>query len=223
MALEATPASVATDGNLRITFVDDASNPLSVAALNGGDDITYSLTPSGFTHGITENNIDDPRLTLKQIFNRPGTSTETLALQYIWGDADDVAYSVLDRGHQGVPRRPLRDPQRHLLHDGAEGRRDHDPRGEAASRRADRERPVHDLAEPLHHRRDEERPDPRRLTCRRGVAQLPPAAPRRSTSRRRTKRRQTLATFDELLNACAAASRTSTSPSTSTHRSERIA
>jgi hypothetical protein len=27
MALEATPASVATDGNLRITFVDDASQP----------------------------------------------------------------------------------------------------------------------------------------------------------------------------------------------------
>jgi hypothetical protein len=47
MALEAPPASVATDGNLRITFVDDASNPLSVAALNSGDDITYSLTPSG--------------------------------------------------------------------------------------------------------------------------------------------------------------------------------
>jgi hypothetical protein len=101
MALEATPASVATDGNLRITFVDDASNPLSVAALNGGDDITYSLTPSGFTHGITENNIDDPRLTLKQIFNRPGTSTETLALQYIWGDADDVAYNVLAEGTKG--------------------------------------------------------------------------------------------------------------------------
>jgi hypothetical protein len=101
MALEATPASVATDGNLRITFVDDASNPLSVAALASGDDITYSLTPSGFTHGITENNIDDPRLTLKQIFNRPGTSTETLALQYIWGDADDVAYSVLTEGTKG--------------------------------------------------------------------------------------------------------------------------
>jgi hypothetical protein len=101
MALEATPASVATDGNLRITFVDDASNPLSVAALASGDDITYSLTPSGFTHGITENNIDDPRLTLKQIFNRPGTSTETLALQYIWGDADDVAYSVLAEGTKG--------------------------------------------------------------------------------------------------------------------------
>jgi hypothetical protein len=101
MALEATPASVATDGNLRITFVDDASNPVSVAALSAGDDITYSLTPSGFTHGITENNIDDPRLTLKQIFNRPGTSTETLALQYIWGDADDVAYSVLAEGTKG--------------------------------------------------------------------------------------------------------------------------
>ena len=75
MALEATPASVATDGNLRITFVDDAANPLSVADLDTGVDITYSLTPSGFTHTVNENSVDDPRLTLKQTFNSPGTST----------------------------------------------------------------------------------------------------------------------------------------------------
>jgi hypothetical protein len=101
MALEATPASVATDGNLRITFVADGSNPLSVAALVAGTDITYSLIPGGFNHAITENSVDDPRLTLKQTFNSPGTSTETLALQYVWSTDADSAYIALPENTKG--------------------------------------------------------------------------------------------------------------------------
>ena len=101
MALEATPASVATDGNLCITFVDDAANPLSVADLDTGVDITYSLTPSGFTHTVNENSVDDPRLTLKQTFNSPGTSTETLALQYVWSNDTNSAYVALPENTKG--------------------------------------------------------------------------------------------------------------------------
>jgi hypothetical protein len=100
MALEATPLSVASDGNLRVAVVPSGANALSVAILTGGTTklITYSLTPDGFNRGVTENTVDDPRLSLKQTFSRPGTSTETLELKYVFGDTNDVAKPALTEG-----------------------------------------------------------------------------------------------------------------------------
>jgi hypothetical protein len=111
MTLEATPLSVASDGNMRIAFVPTGSNPLSVAILTGGTTklITYSLTPDGWNRGVTENSIDDPRLSLKQTFSRPGTFTESLEITYVYGDAADVAKIALVEGTAGffVERRSL--------------------------------------------------------------------------------------------------------------------
>jgi hypothetical protein len=102
MAAEPTPLSVASDGNLRVAVVPTGSNPLSVAILTGATTklITYSLTPDGWNRAVTENTVDDPRLSLKQTFSRPGTSSETLELKYVYGDTNDVAKPALTEGLQ---------------------------------------------------------------------------------------------------------------------------
>lgn len=103
MALEATPLSVASDGNLRVAFVPSGSNGKSVAILNAATTkpLTYSLTPTGLNRTITENSVEDARLTLKTVLSRPGTSTQTLELQYVFGDAADVAKTALVEGTAG--------------------------------------------------------------------------------------------------------------------------
>lgn len=99
MALEAVPGSVAWDGNLRITFTATADDPLSAADLTAGDDLTYSLKSLART--ITEARIEDPRLTLVQILERAGKVREQIEVQYVFGDAGDVAASVLEQGVTG--------------------------------------------------------------------------------------------------------------------------
>jgi hypothetical protein len=111
MPAETTPLSINSDGNMRIAFVPTGSNPLSVAILGGATTklITYSLTPDGWNRGVTENTIDDPRLSLKQTFSRPGTFSETLEITYVYGDTNDVAKIALVEGTAGffVERRSL--------------------------------------------------------------------------------------------------------------------
>lgn len=101
MAAEAVPLSVAWDDNLRITFVPEGGDALSAAILAGGTakDLTYSLKT--FNRAITEAVIDDPRLTLKQILQKRGKVTETLEVNYVFGDASDVAYAALTEGVKG--------------------------------------------------------------------------------------------------------------------------
>ena len=105
MALEETPGSVATDGNLTLWFVPfgAAVNPASKAVLDGGTTkrITYSLTPDGFAHTIDEATIEDGRLTLRQALQAAGTVTDNLELSYVYGDADDVARVALTEGAKG--------------------------------------------------------------------------------------------------------------------------
>lgn len=91
MAAEAIPESVNSDGNLRITGVAAAANAKSVAALDAGFDLTYSLKT--FNRTIAEATVDDPRLTLVQQLSRPGKTTETIEVQGVFGDAGDVAYT----------------------------------------------------------------------------------------------------------------------------------
>jgi hypothetical protein len=111
MTAEATPLSINSDGNMRIAFVPSGSNPLSAAILAGATTklITYSLTPDGWNRSTTENSIDDPRLSLKQTFSRPGTFTESLEVTYIYGDTNDVAKVALAEGTAGflVERRSV--------------------------------------------------------------------------------------------------------------------
>ena len=101
MAQELVPGSVAYDDNLRIAFVPEGSDAKSVAILTGGTtkDLTYSL--KSFTRTISEEVIDDPRLTLKQKLQKRGKITETVEVEYVYGDPADVAYAALTPGTKG--------------------------------------------------------------------------------------------------------------------------
>ena len=99
MAAEAVPGSVNWDDNLRITWTAIGDDPLSAADLIAGEDLTYSL--KSLTRTINEARIEDPRLTLKQILERPGKVTETVEVQYVFGDAGDVAAATLVQGTKG--------------------------------------------------------------------------------------------------------------------------
>jgi hypothetical protein len=105
MALEETPGSVATDGNLTLWFVPlvDGQNPASKAVLDAVTTkrITYSLTPDGFAHTIDEATIEDGRLTLRQALQAAGTVTDNLELSYVYGAEDDVARVALTEGAKG--------------------------------------------------------------------------------------------------------------------------
>jgi len=102
MAQEIVPGSVAYDDNLRIAFVPEGSDPLSVAVLTGPTtkDLTYSL--KAFNRTVTEAVIDDPRLSLKQTLQKRGRISETLEVQYVFGADDDVAAVALAEGTKGA-------------------------------------------------------------------------------------------------------------------------
>lgn len=102
MPLEATPLSVAADGNLLVAFVP-SGNSLSKAVLDAATTkkITYSLTPSGFNRSTTQDTISDERLTLSQLLEQAGRIKETLEVEYVFGDAGDVAKVALAEGVTG--------------------------------------------------------------------------------------------------------------------------
>lgn len=83
--IEAVPASSASDGRWKITYVPAGSNALSVAILNGATakPVTYGLTADGFNWSIAQASVDDKRLTLVQDLSRPGKVTETLEIKYV--------------------------------------------------------------------------------------------------------------------------------------------
>jgi len=96
MAAEAVPGSVPFDDNMRITSVASGVNAKSAAILAAGVNLTYSLKK--FDRTVSQASIDDPRLTLKRQLQRPGKITETVEVQYVFGDAADVAAATLIEG-----------------------------------------------------------------------------------------------------------------------------
>lgn len=102
---EIVPGSVQTDDNFHVWFVPkaDATNPLSVATLTAATtkSLTYSLTPDGWNHTTTEENVPDERLTLKQVLQLAGRITDTLDVKYVYGATDDVARIALAEGTEG--------------------------------------------------------------------------------------------------------------------------
>lgn len=96
MAQELIPLSVNSDDNLRITAVAWADDARSVADLALGDDLTYSLKT--FNRSTTETEVADPRLALSTDLSKRGRSKETIEVQGIFGDDDDVAYALCKTG-----------------------------------------------------------------------------------------------------------------------------
>ncbi len=69
MPFDNAPASSASDGRHKIAFVPaptDGStvNPLSIAVLNAEptENVTYSFTPDGFAHAVSQATVEDKRL-----------------------------------------------------------------------------------------------------------------------------------------------------------------
>ena len=99
------PASSASDGRHKIWFVPFAAgtNPLSVATLTAGStkDVTYSFTPTGFKHDVTQATIPDKRYTAPQDLSKPGKTNETLELQYVDSIDDGSAAMIFTSGIAG--------------------------------------------------------------------------------------------------------------------------
>lgn len=102
--IEATPPSVAAEDNVRIKFLDTIAASTGIPTpteFNAGTDITYSLTPDGWTPSQDQATIVDDRLTLAQALERPGKKTKGLTLKYVYGTATDVAAAELVEGTTG--------------------------------------------------------------------------------------------------------------------------
>lgn len=101
MAAETVPASTQSDNRWRIAFVASADDPTSVADLDAGDLITYSLTSDGFNHTVTQAKAEDKRLTLDQDLSRPGRITEDLEVTYVRSSDAASAHALLTKGVEG--------------------------------------------------------------------------------------------------------------------------
>lgn len=103
------PASVNTNGTMLALFVPTLANYLTgptVAELTGGSviDLTCYLTGDGLNTDTSENNVEDPRLCSKQVFENRGDFTETMELTYVFNPgspADDEARLGLPAGTKG--------------------------------------------------------------------------------------------------------------------------
>jgi len=100
-----TPNSLPADGNLKVVWVPtiaDTAAP-SAAILNGATSIDLScyLTADGYSPGGDEASITDDRLCSRQTFERPGRSSDTLDLMYVYqaqaaaAAADNKAFDTL--------------------------------------------------------------------------------------------------------------------------------
>ena len=91
----AIPASVSTDGNVKVTWLSTVTAPTapSAAELNAGLELSCYITAGGLTTGGDDTQITDSRLCERQTFSRVGTFTDTLALEYVYQaqapDAED--------------------------------------------------------------------------------------------------------------------------------------
>lgn len=99
------PASSASDGRHKIWYVPykDGTNPLSVATLTAETtvDVTYSFTPAGFKHDVSQATVPDKRYTLPQDLSKPGKTTETLEVQYVDSPDPSSADVALVKDAQG--------------------------------------------------------------------------------------------------------------------------
>jgi len=101
MAAEPVVASTGSDGRWRVAFVAAADDPTSVADLDAGDLITYSLTADGFNPSTTQTKAEDKRLTLIQDLSRQGRVTEDLEVTYVRSTDSGSAHAVLVANTEG--------------------------------------------------------------------------------------------------------------------------
>jgi hypothetical protein len=102
--LPSTPA----DGNVKIVWTPTIADTAAPTAtiLNGATtvDLSCYLTGDGFTPGLDEATISDPRLCETETFEQPGRASRTLTVTYINNSntaLDNEAYETLVPGTTG--------------------------------------------------------------------------------------------------------------------------
>jgi len=99
------PASMPSDGTLRVTFVPTFTGKLTEVSAQTAIDLSCYLTQDGFNPGTDETSVVDSRLCSKQDFEQPGRTSESLELGYVFNTlltTDDLARSTLKKGTAGV-------------------------------------------------------------------------------------------------------------------------
>lgn len=104
MTLASISGAVAADGNVLVLLAPataiTAPDELTVAQLTaaGVKDITYDLAAGGFKWDTAQASVPNGRFTLAVDLSNPGIKTPSVSLQYVYGDADDVADPLIVEG-----------------------------------------------------------------------------------------------------------------------------
>ena len=98
-----TPDNVESDGTLLLLAAPRSaftSWPPTAADFNAvtTKDITYSLTVDGWSHTKTTEDVDDARLTLREVLSDFGRTTHALSLTYFYGTEEDVVDPLFVEG-----------------------------------------------------------------------------------------------------------------------------
>ena len=99
------PASVVSDGNVRVQWVPSIADPEAPNALECNDptglDATCYLTDSGWAPAMSEDTVADARLCSRQTFTRPGRNQRTIPLVYVYNPElpsdDEARLTFVDR------------------------------------------------------------------------------------------------------------------------------
>jgi hypothetical protein len=102
------PASVSTNGTVRAVFVPslaDLAEPVltELSAVTALDFSCYA-TGDGIAAETSENNVEDPRLCSKAVYEAPGDRTDTLEITYVFNPAvpaENEAQLELVEGRKG--------------------------------------------------------------------------------------------------------------------------
>lgn len=102
------PASVSTNGTIRAAFlptVADLDDP-TLVEINAVASLDFSCyaTGDGIAAETNEQNVEDPRLCSKAVYEAPGDRTDTLEITYVFNPAeptDNEAQLELTEGRKG--------------------------------------------------------------------------------------------------------------------------
>lgn len=102
------PASVGTNGTIRAVFVASLASQTApklteVAAVSSLDFSCYA-TGDGINRETNEQNVEDPRLCSKAVYEQPGDTTDTMEITYVFNPTsagDDEAHLELTEGRKG--------------------------------------------------------------------------------------------------------------------------
>lgn len=104
----AEPTSFVLDGRVRVdwaTAIPVTTAPDLSSDLASAVHLTEYLTPDGFDPGLSQDPVEDKRLSTTENFRRGGRKTRTLNVKYVWqaqgSPVDNLAYTTLVEGAVG--------------------------------------------------------------------------------------------------------------------------